>query len=82
MQLSNNSIEIAAKTLSEMVRESVNRNVEQSTDNMNEISKIVTNIADYVNESNAKVNETVRNKHAYIASNSALKNECIPCIIL
>lgn len=59
MQLTNNTLEKTADTLSKLVEESLNNQVEQSMENMNEISNAFVNMANYVNTSKAQINESV-----------------------
>ena len=59
LQLTNNSLGETAKNLSKLVRESVESLVDQSTSNLNGISSTFANVANYVNTSNATIEESV-----------------------
>lgn len=59
LQLTNNSLGETAKNLSKLVRESVESLVDQSTSNLNGISSTFANVANYVNTSNAMIEESV-----------------------
>lgn len=59
MQLTNSTLEKIADMLSKLVEESLSNRAEQSTENMNEISNALVNVANYVNTSKPMINETV-----------------------
>ena len=45
--------------LSDLVEISEARPVEQNTDNLNDIANVLANVANFVNESDTQINETV-----------------------
>ena len=58
-QLTNDSLEQTARSLSDLVQQSVISSVEQNIENLNAISNVLANVANYVNRSNAIITETV-----------------------